>query len=45
MPEWKDTVNLPRTDLAATDTTTFGELIKAAQTALAAKPEATLAKV
>jgi large subunit ribosomal protein L20 len=32
-------------DLAATDTTAFGELIKAAQTALAAKPEATLAKV
>ncbi|MSU27412.1 MAG: 50S ribosomal protein L20 [Pedosphaera sp.] len=32
-------------DLAATDATAFGELIKAAQTALAAKPEATLAKV
>ncbi len=32
-------------DLAATDTNAFGELIKAAQTALAAKPEATLAKV
>ena len=31
-------------DLAATDTTAFGELIKAAQTALAAKPAATLAK-
>jgi large subunit ribosomal protein L20 len=31
-------------DLAATDETAFGELIKAAQTALAAKPAATLAK-
>ncbi|NBR87702.1 MAG: 50S ribosomal protein L20 [Verrucomicrobia bacterium] len=31
-------------DLAATDATAFGELIKAAQTALAAKPAATLAK-
>jgi len=31
-------------DLAATDETAFGELIKAAQTALAAKPAAALAK-
>ena len=31
-------------DLAATDATAFGELVKAAQTALAAKPAATLAK-
>ncbi len=31
-------------DLAATDETAFGELIKAAQAALAAKPAATLAK-
>ena len=31
-------------DLAATDAAAFGELIKAAQTALAAKPAATLAK-
>ena len=31
-------------DLAATDETAFGELIKAAQTSLAAKPAATLAK-
>lgn len=31
-------------DLAATDAVAFGEIIKAAQTALAAKPAATLAK-
>lgn len=31
-------------DIAATDATAFGELVKAAQTALAAKPGATLAK-
>ncbi|PAW80845.1 MAG: 50S ribosomal protein L20 [Pedosphaera sp. Tous-C6FEB] len=31
-------------DIAATDATAFGELVKAAQTALAAKPAATLAK-
>jgi ribosomal protein L20 len=31
-------------DLAATDAVAFAEIIKAAQTALAAKPAATLAK-